>query len=147
MTPKSAAATDAAGRLWARAAAGATAPVEVAAGADLMCTQLREELGRWIGAGGYRALLERALAGTRSEHPALDGLSCLGGDTQPVAAALRAHGAGRLSAGFVALVAELVELLGRIIGAEMAVQLVDQVSIPSPRGVVSTRIQGGRDDD
>jgi transcriptional regulator of acetoin/glycerol metabolism len=64
----------------------------------------------------------------------------------------------------VALVAALVELLGRIIGEEMAVRLVDQTGIevdqtgrererekkkererPSPRGVVSAESKGGRD--
>ena len=147
MTSKSSAATGAAGRLWARAAGSATSTREVAAAADLMCAQLRLELGRWIGAGGYRALLERALGRTRVEHPALDGVSCLGGDASVFVAAVHARGAGELSAGLVALVAELVDLLGRIVGAEMAMQLVEQISVPSPRGVVSTRPQGGRDGD
>lgn len=147
MTPESSAATEAAGRLWARAAGGATAPAEVAAAADLMCTQLRAGLGRWIGAGGYGALLDRALAKARADYPALDGISGLGGETAVIEAAVRARGAGGLSAGLTALVAELVELLGRIIGAEMAAQLVDQISLPSPRGVVSSQPQGGRDGD
>ena len=147
MTPTSSVATDAAGRLWARAAGRATAPAELAMAADLMCTRLGEELGRWIGTEGYRTLLERALAGVRAEHPALDGIPCLGGDASAIEEAVRTRGAGGLSAGLVALVAELVELLGRIIGAEMAVQLVDQISIPSPRGVVSTQTRGGRDGD
>jgi hypothetical protein len=147
VAPKSSAAADAAGRLWSRATAGATGPGEVAAAADLMCTQLRTGLGRWIGAGGYRALLDRALIQARSEHPILDGVSCLGEDASVIAAAVRSQGAGGLSAGLVAWVAELVELLGRIIGAEMAVQLLDQITIPSARGVVSTRTEGWRDDD
>jgi hypothetical protein len=147
VTPKSIDATDAAARLWARVAGGATSPAEVAAAADLMCTQLRVELARWIGNVGYGALLARALTAARAEHPALDDISCLGGDASEIAAAMPTHGAISLSAGLVAVVAELVELLGRIIGARMAVQLVDQISLPSPRGVVSTKPQGGRDGD
>jgi hypothetical protein len=134
-------------RLWSRAAGGATTPGEVAVAADQMCAQVGAGLRRWIGAAGYSALLDRALAQARSEHPVLDGVSCLGDDASVIVGVVRAQGAGQLSAGLVAVVSELVELLGRIIGAEMAVQLVEQISIPSPRGVVSTRPQGGRDGD
>jgi hypothetical protein len=112
-----------------------------------MCGQLRIELGRWIGDGGFGALLERALAKARVEHPVLDEISCLGEDASAIEAAMRPGGSARVSDGLVALVAGLVELLGRIIGADMAVQLVDQINMPSPRGVVSTRPQGGRDGD
>lgn len=147
MIPKSTAAADVAERLWARAIGGATAPGEVAAAADLMCAQVGAGLRRWIRAAGYNALLDRALANARPEHPVLDFVSCLGTDATVIVGVVRARGAGELSAGLVAVVSELVELLGRIIGAEMAVQLVEQISIPSPRGVVSTRPQGGLDGD
>jgi hypothetical protein len=142
--PTPVAATDAARRLWARAAGNGSAPQEVGAAADRMCAQLRVGLGRWIGAEGYRALLERALGLARAEHPALGGLSCLGGDGAMMAA-VRAHGAGEVTAGLVASVAALIELLGRIIGEEMAVRLVEQVGMPSPRGAVNTETEGERD--
>lgn len=44
----------------------------------------------------------------------------------------------------VAAVAALIDLLGRIIGEEMAVRLVEQTGVPSPRGVVSTEPKGDR---
>ena len=55
----------------------------------------------------------------------------------------------------VALVAALIELLGRIIGEEMAVRLVEETGVrlpeqedrPSPRGVVSIKSKGARDAD
>ena len=68
-----------------------------------------------------------------------------------IAAAVRAHGAAEVAAGMVALVATLIDLLGRIIGEEMAVRLVEETACrlarrqedrPSPRGVVSTDIEG-----
>ena len=145
MTSQSTAATDAARRLWARAVGDTTAPEDVAAAAERMCTQLRTGLGRWIGADGYRALLNRALGLARAEHPALGGLPCLGGDVPGTTAVVRAQGAGAVAAGLVALVAALIELLGRIIGDEMALRLVEQIGIPSRRGVVSTEPAGGRD--
>jgi len=63
-----------------------------------------------------------------------------------ITAAVRTHGAADVAAGMVALVAGLVELLGRIIGEDMALRLVEQTGVqthretvkPSPRGVVST---------
>ena len=142
MSPTPAAASETARRLWARAGGDGGAPEEVGAAADRLCAQLRAGLGRWIGAEGYRALLERALELARPEHPALGGLSCLGGDGLLTTAAVRAHGAGETAASFVALVAKLIELLGRIIGVEMALRLVAQTELPSPRGVVSTEREG-----
>ena len=142
MTPTPAAASETARRLWARAGGDGGAPEEVGAAADRLCAQLRAGLGRWIGAEGYRALLERALELARPEHPALGGLSCLGGDGSLTTAAVRAHGAGETAASFVALVAKLIELLGRIIGVEMALRLVAQTELPNPRGLVSTEREG-----
>jgi hypothetical protein len=143
MTP-SAAATDAARRLWARASGGTVGPEDVASAAERLCAQTREGLGRWIGAEGYRTLHDRALDMARLEHPALDGLSCLGGD-QAAAAAVRANGAAQVAEGIVAWLAAMMDLLGRIIGQETAVRLVEQTAIPTPRGVVSTESEGGRD--
>jgi len=138
-------ATDVARRLWERAAGDDRVPEEVAAAAERIWAQLRAGLGRWIGVAGYRALLDRALGLARVKHPSLGGLSCLGEDGQETVTAVRAHGAGAVAAGLVAVVAALIELLGRIIGVEMAVRLVEQIALPSPRGVVRNESQGGRD--
>jgi hypothetical protein len=146
MTPKSTAATDAALRLWARAAGDAKAPEEVAEATERVCTQLRADLGRWIGDEGYCALLNRALGLVRVEHHALGGLACLGGDEPATAAAVQANSAGEVAAGLVALMAVLIDLLGRIIGEQMAVRLVDQVGMPNPREAVNTATEGGLDD-
>ncbi len=145
MTPRSPAATDAAQRLWARAAGDSSAPEEIAAAAARIGNELRAGLGRWIGADGYRTLLDRALGLARAEHPALGGLAGLGGDEPLTTAAVRAQGADPVAAGLVAMVAALVELLGRIIGEDMAVHLVDQIGTPNPRGVVSTETGRGHD--
>lgn len=144
MAPRSAAATDVARRLWARVAGDTSAPEEVAAAAARMCTQLRGGLGHWVGADGYRVTLDRALVLAQAEHPALGYLSCLGGDEPVTTAAVRAHGSGKVAAGLVALVAAFIELLGLIIGEEMAVRLVEQIGIPSPGGIVSSETEGGR---
>ena len=153
MTQRSSAATEVARGLWQRAVGDSTTPEDVAAAATRMCTELRAGLSRWVGAMGYRALIDRALLLARAEHPALSSLSCHGGDEPVTTAGVRAHSAAEVATGMVALVAALVELLGRIIGEEMAVRLVEQIGMksetdrktPSPRGIVSTESKGGRD--
>lgn len=142
MISKSAAATDAARRLWARAGGDSRVPKEMAAAAEYLGSHLQTGLGRWIGAAGFRALLERALGLARAEHPALASLSGLEGDEQAITAAVREHGASAVSAGLVTLVAALIDLLGRIIGGAMAVHLVEQLGITAPRDAVTTESQG-----
>lgn len=143
MTP-SPAATAAARRLWARVSGESEAPEDVATAAERLFTQSREGLGRWIGAEGYRGLHDRALGMARLEHPALHGLSGLGGDQAAIAAAVRANGAAQVGDGMVAWVAAMMHVLGRIIGQETAVRLVEQTSVP-PRGVESTESEESRD--
>jgi hypothetical protein len=120
------AATEVARRHWARAVGDTSTPEEVAAAAERTCTQLQAGLARWVGTMGYRALIDRALLLARAEHPALGSLSCHGGDEPVTTAAVRAHSAAEVATGMVALVATLIDLLSRIVGEEMAVELVNQ---------------------
>ncbi|MBA3343791.1 MAG: hypothetical protein H0T44_00615 [Gemmatimonadales bacterium] len=144
MTLRSPAATNAARRLWPRRPGDVSDPEEVAAAANRVCVQLRSGLARWVGSEGYRALLDRALGESAAHHPVLSSLSCHEGDEQAAVAAVRAYGSAEVAAGMVALVATLIDLLGRIIGEEMAVRLVEQSATPGPRRVSSTDRQGGR---
>jgi len=134
MTQRSPAATGVAQVVWALAAGDAAAPEEVAAAAARTCTELYTGLNRWIGTMGYRILFDRALALARAEHPALGGLECLGGDQLVTTATQPVDGAADVAAGMVALVAILVELLGRIVGEEMAVRLVEQTGTEGRTG-------------
>lgn len=144
MTP-SAAANDAARRLWARASGGNSTPQHVASAAERLCAQSREGLGRWIGTQGYRALLDRALGMARAEHPVLRGMSCLGGDDAAIAAAVRTHGEGQVAEGMVAWLAAMMEVLGRIIGEETAVHLVEQTAMARPETDESAEMERARD--
>ena len=126
------AATEVARRHWARAAGDTNTLEEVAAAATRTCTQLQAGLARWVGTEGYRALIDRALLLARAEHPALGSLSCHGGDQPLTTAAVRAHSAAEVTAGIVALVATLIDLLSRIVGEEMAVELVNQAVTRAP---------------
>ena len=125
-------ATEVARRHWARAAGDTNMLEEVAAAAERTCTQLQAGLARWVGTEGYRALIDRALLLARAEHPALGCLSCHGGDEPATTAAVRAHSAAEVATGMVALVATLIDLLSRIVGEEMAVELVNQAVTRAP---------------
>jgi hypothetical protein len=143
---RSASAVEAARRLWALDAVGVSSPDDVAIAVGRICTRLGTGLARWIGAEGYRALLRRALDEERAAHPALGKLQCNGDNNAAIAAAVQAHGSDEVTAALVSLVAALVELLGRVVGEEMAVQLIVQAGAGRPSGVSSDDEKGGRDD-
>jgi hypothetical protein len=133
MSQRSAAATEVAQRLWQRAVGDSNTPEDVAVAATHMCTWLRVGLTRWVGTMGYRALIDRALLLARAEHPALGSLSCHGEEEPLTRAMVRAHSAEEVATGMVALVTALVELLGRILGEEMAVRLVERSGMQNER--------------
>lgn len=133
-----ASAADTARRLWERGAGRATSPEEVGAAAQQVCDELRGGLSRWIGPEGYRLLLDRALVLSVTDHPVLKSISCYDGDLLAAVAAARSHGADQLAAGVVALVTTLTELLARIVGEDVAVQLVERAGTPSRHPATDT---------
>ena len=122
--PTNAAAIAVARRHWNSVAGSASTDEEVAA-ADRLCLELHKGLSRWIGVEGYRTLQDRALQEIIAEHPALGKLSFGGNDETANLLAVRESGRKEVADGMVALVALVVELLGRIIGIEMALRLVE----------------------
>lgn len=117
----------------------------VAASATLATSErLYGELSRWIGSVGCHALFTRALADARVSHPLLTGVRVQKGD-QPyfegTAEIIDAHGASATAEAFEAMLVTLVELLGRLIGDDMAVKLILQ---SLPEFVRDTRTLEGR---
>ncbi|MEJ7810614.1 MAG: hypothetical protein WKG32_09430 [Gemmatimonadaceae bacterium] len=111
-------------RLIAREQASGRAPRDATASAERVVRRLSDELARWFGPYGARALLTRALDHARAEHPALAGVRV---GQRPVPAldglADSAHGG---AAAAVEVLAALVALLERLIGDELATNLVEQ---------------------
>ena len=134
-------ARDTARQLWSNIAGDVRTPEAVAAGADRLWSGLSIRLGRWIGASGYQALLNRELRLARCEHACLNDLSCGGGEATMVAMTARTHGAGEVAESMVRVATELIDLLGRIVGEDMAIHLLNQTAPPSPRGIVSTQLE------
>ena len=97
-----------------------------------LCTRVTENLRDTMGDDGCTALLARALARTESAHPVLttvrritDGEIAL----DSVAAAVETHGVAAVTSGLEAFFAALTDILGRLIGDDMALR----VMLPDPR--------------
>lgn len=131
MPPQSQSARELARRLLAREAPDDAGPDDLAA-AERVCQRVSENLSRWVGADGCHALFARALALAQLEHPVLKGVrraaqppTCLEG----LAESAHTHDARTAAEGVVAILTALIELLGRLIGDDMAMSLVEQ-SVP-----------------
>jgi hypothetical protein len=136
-SPASAAARELAIRLLTREGSGPPRSDTVDS-PDRVCAGVSEELSRWIGRDGCRALFARALATAQADggHPVLDlvrvstgSVSCLDGLAEGAARC----GSDAATAGAAAVLSALIELLGRLIGDDMALSLLAH-SAPSPRG-------------
>lgn len=98
------------------------------------------EFSRWVGPDGCHALFTRALAQARAEHPALAEIH-LKPRSEPyidgVAETIMAHGDRATSDALESMLARLVELLGRLIGDDMAMKLIER-SLASETGGASS---------
>ena len=100
------------------------------------CDKLYKDLAQWVGPDGCHALFARALAQARREHDALEQIQLRPGSDPYVDAVpetIIAHGGDTTAAALGSMLIRLVELLGRLIGDDMAMKLIEQ-SIPDARG-------------
>ena len=97
--------------------------------ATAACNQLYRELSRWVGPDGCHALFTRARAQARTEYPALGEIQ-LRTRSEPyvdgVAETIMAHGDAATAEALESMLVRLVELLGRLIGDDMAMKLIEQ---------------------
>ena len=120
--------------LVARAAAQGNATGSVATAAHRACERAHRDLSRWIGINGADALFTRAVAEARAEHPFLTDLRVASrsqseseSSLDGVDALIEVHGATAVAAGLETVLAMTLELLGRLIGDDMATRLLEQV--------------------
>jgi len=91
-------------------------------------TRLSGTLSDSMGENGADALFTRALARTESQHPALRKMFRLdegGIHLNGVVASVESHGAAAVNSAMEALLASLIDILGRLIGEDMAIRLMD----------------------
>ena len=112
---------------------GNATPDPVAAG-EWVSRALADSLSRWFGPYGYHTLLTRALAQVREAHPAVAAIH-VRSPSDPTLAGLAeaaaAHGTSTITDGITAVISAVIELLGRLIGEDMAVTLVEQAMLVS----------------
>ena len=92
------------------------------------CRRLTESLRESLGVDGCSGLLARAIADCEREHPALKGMR--GPDDrevqlQGVAEAVALHGVPAVQSAVEALQVSLAGILGRLVGEDMAMRLMD----------------------
>jgi len=94
-----------------------------------VCSNLRDTMGD----DGCTALIARALARTESGHPALTSIRRISRGKiaiDNVAGGVESHGVAAVTAGVEALLASLFEILGKLIGEDMATRIME---LGSPR--------------
>jgi hypothetical protein len=137
MTRHSTAAQEMARRLLAREMSAAVDPATVAAALHQTCVRVSANLRDSVGDDGRDALLGRALARTESQHPPLKDIRKLNGaiHLDGIVASVEAHGVAPVTAAIEAMLTALVDVLGRLIGDDMAMRLLDHdMPGPSPDG-------------
>jgi hypothetical protein len=115
-------------QLIARETAGADDPGAVATAMQRLCTRISDNLRRAVGDDGYNALLVRVLTPETGEHPVMadirrsgDTATCLNG----VVAHVDDHGVTPVAEALEMLLATLIDVLGGLIGADMALNILD----------------------
>lgn len=131
-------ALDLARQLLGRETAGTLDPAETGAALERTLARVAENLRGSIGDDGYTALLARAIAQTRTEHPALSDIRGDGSlvfSVDGVTADAGTHDIHVISAAFESLLASIVDVLSGLIGADMVLNLLDPdaISSASPR--------------
>lgn len=128
----------------ASATAGAAGSAGSRPNADALqasCARITGNLRDMLGADGCAALLSRSIARVDTAHPALAAMWRQDGreiHLDTIVAAVDRHGYPAVAAAFAALTGALQDTLGRLIGDDMAIRIIDLGADPAER------IQGTR---
>lgn len=120
---------DVARRILARVAGTRESPADVAAIADDVFQQLHASLVPWFGSEAVDALIARTVDRVRSVDPVLRGMSSAAVGTTRLDGAtqlLRAASPADAEAAVITLVGTFVALLGRLVGRDLALRLIEQ---------------------
>jgi hypothetical protein len=129
-------------RLLARETSVAAEPAMVAAALQRVFLRVSANLRDSVGDDGCDALLARAFARAELDYPVLNDIRNLNNGTfhlGGVVVSVEAHGVAPVTAAVEALLAALLDVLGRLIGEDMAMRLLDHdLPGPSPDGGTRT---------
>ena len=112
------------------------APGDPAARLEYRCRRITTSLRETLGADGASALISRAMATCEPQYPVVKLLG--GGDGREieldgVPAAVARHGLDATEAGVDAMVASLAAILGKLIGEDMTMRLLEIDAAESSR--------------
>lgn len=114
-------------------APSAADPAALATTAEQLCTGAATTLARWVGLEGAFMLIERALVTAREERPWLAGVS-VEARNSPHLPGLEAAIAGlptdEVVEALVAVFADVVTMLGRFVGDDVACKLAEEAWPP-----------------
>lgn len=106
--------------------AGSLDPAQLAAAT---LDRLYQDLAIWVGLDGCHALFTRALAEARLKYPLLETIQ-LHARSSPylegVEETIEQHGAGETAEALESMLVTLIELMGRLIGDDMATNLIER---------------------
>ena len=105
-----------------------------AAAAERTALRIMAGLSRWFGGFGSQTLLARALAAARRQHAVLADVS-IGEPTllEGLDAAVKVHGGPAAEEAVISTIVALAALLGRLVGDDLAISLLEQC-VASPEG-------------
>ena len=95
---------------------------------DVACAAFHRtgrELSRWVGSGGCHALLARAVTKAKVDHTALGPVTLLDGPELRLEGVVGAGDPEGVAEGLESALETLFELLSRLVGADLAWQLVE----------------------
>jgi hypothetical protein len=107
---------------------GAPGP-DSARSAAIAFDNLYQSLSRWVGFDGCHALFTRAHANAKAKHPLLANIQLRARSTpylEGVTETVDRHGAEETVAALESMLVVLIELLGRLIGDDMATKLIER---------------------
>ncbi len=100
-----------------------------AAAAALAADELYQALSRWIGSEGCYALMARARAEAQADHPELEALQLrdrAGPNLYDLSVSFAEHGESATSDAIQAMLGGMIDQLGRLIGADLAANLIER---------------------
>ena len=101
------------------------------------CNDLYRGLSRWVGPDGCHAVFTRALAHARAGSASLDQIRLRPGAdpyVEGVEESIMSHGDSEVADGLESMVVQIVELLERLVGADMTTKLIERSIAALGRG-------------
>ena len=141
------AAREIARRLFAREAGENPSDAALVLACERLPARVADGLTRWFGPYGALALVTRALLRAQASHPALTAVKVQSGPGPVFAgwpASLAEYGAKATAAGAVALLEALAVSIGRLIGDDLTLTLLEQSASALPANAVTTSEDGAR---